>query len=138
MRFHRLYHSNQHTNNEYIQIISKFKKLIFSDYELNDILFECYETNMFFGIKYIKNQFNYPIINIPESITHLRMGFNFNQLLKVLFNIGFIESNKDTNEPWKCHAYHDIDLISENDRLIYACRNNPFHLTYRISKFNYK
>ncbi len=28
----------------------------------------------------------------------------------MLMNIGFIESNKDSNEKWQCHSYHDVDL----------------------------
>jgi hypothetical protein len=36
----------------------------------------------------------------------------------MLLNVGFIESNKDNHIKWKCHAYHDVDMISENDRTL--------------------
>lgn len=66
------------------------------------------------------------------------LSYTVISLRGVLFNIGFIESNIDANDKWQCHAYHDVDLISENDKLIYQCYNNPFHLSYRISKYDYK
>jgi hypothetical protein len=56
----------------------------------------------------------------------------------LLMNIGFIESNKDGENKWKCHSYHDVDLISEDDRTLYGCPESPIHLSHRISKFKYK
>lgn len=56
----------------------------------------------------------------------------------LLMNIGYIESNKDSNDTWQCHSYHDVDLLSEDDRTLYTCPNSPVHLSHRISKFNYK
>ncbi len=31
----------------------------------------------------------------------------------ILMNIGFLESNKDSNNLWRCHSFHDIDLLSD-------------------------
>ena len=56
----------------------------------------------------------------------------------LLFNIGFLEANKDSNDSWQCYALHDVDLISEDDRTLYICPDNPSHLSYRISKYAYK
>ena len=56
----------------------------------------------------------------------------------LLLNIGFIESNKDSNDTWQCHAYHDVDLISEDDRTLYYCTESPIHMSYRINKHKYK
>jgi beta-1,4-galactosyltransferase 1 len=56
----------------------------------------------------------------------------------LLLNIGFIESNKDYDNKWKCHAYHDVDMISEDDRTLYSCPESPIHMAHRISKYDYK
>jgi hypothetical protein len=63
---------------------------------------------------------------------HPKLKFNRG----VLFNIGFIESNKDGD--WQCHAYHDVDLISEDDRTLYTCYSNPIHIAHRINKNSYE
>jgi hypothetical protein len=68
-------------------------------------------------------------------VIELVQNLPFNRGL--IFNVGFIESNKDSNDTWDCHSYHDVDLISEDDRTLYHCPNNPTHLASRISKFNY-
>jgi hypothetical protein len=56
----------------------------------------------------------------------------------ILLNAGFIESNKDNDNKWKCHAFHDVDMISEDDRTLYYCPENPTHMSHRISKYNYE
>ena len=56
----------------------------------------------------------------------------------MLMNIGFIESNKDSNDLWQCHVYHDVDLISEDDRTLYTCSESPLHLSERIDIYNYR
>lgn len=74
----------------------------------------------------------------------------------ILLNIGFLESNKESNHLWRCHSFHDIDLLSkclkvlmnkifkkkkfvgENDLTSYSCPKNPTHLSHRINKFNYR
>ncbi len=65
---------------------------------------------------------------------HAKLKFNRG----LLFNIGFIESNKDAHDKWQCHSYHDVDLISEDDRTLYACYRNPIHISHRINKNTYR
>lgn len=56
----------------------------------------------------------------------------------LLFNAGFIESNKDSGGKWHCHVYHDVDLLPEDDRTLYGCPKFPTHLAHRISSHGYK
>ncbi len=55
----------------------------------------------------------------------------------LLFNVGYIESNRDAKNAWQCHAFHDVDLISEDDRTPFECPDMPYHLAHFISKHNY-
>ena len=66
-----------------IKLLSNYKKLVFSDYELSDNLFEKYEpdNSIFKGSK-----FNQEVNNLPNSLTHLTFGQNFNQEVNVLPN----------------------------------------------------
>jgi hypothetical protein len=80
---------------------------------------------------FIRQELSYSIYLI-EPINNI----TFNRGL--LFNIGFIESNK-LNNNWKCYALHDIDLLSENDRLLYHCpQSHPTHLSYLMNKHKYR
>jgi len=80
---------------------------------------------------FAKQELSYGIYLIePVKTTTFNRG--------LLFNIGFLEANKDFNNKWQCYALHDVDLISENDKTLYACPENPTHLSYLISSFNYK
>ena len=71
---------NEKLSNEYIKIISKFDKVIFSNYKLNDKLFEAYKNNKFNSFKYIGNEFNSPVDNLSSSLTHLTFGQYFTPL----------------------------------------------------------
>jgi hypothetical protein len=51
----------------------------------------------------------------------------------MLLNVSLRESNKDNENKWKCHTYHDVDMISEDDRTLYYCPENPTHMSNRIS-----
>ncbi len=62
-----------------IELISGYSKLIFSNYELNEQLFEHYLNNNFNNLKYIGSKFNQDVSNLPQSITHLTFGYDFNQ-----------------------------------------------------------
>ncbi len=56
-----------------ISLISTYTKLIFSEYELNEQLFEHYSDNNFKGLKWIRSKFNQNVSNLhPFSYT-----FNF-------------------------------------------------------------
>lgn len=52
-----------------------------------------------------------------------------------MFNIGYLEAKKDY--PYDCIVFHDVDLIMENDRNLYKCRNRPMQLSSLISGQNY-
>lgn len=56
----------------------------------------------------------------------------------LLMNAGFIEALKDTNQLWDCFFFHDIDMLPEDERLIYTCdREMPIHYAVAVSKFGY-
>ena len=71
--------SNKYNNALDIYLISKYKKLIFSDYELNDNLFERYEDSKLKDLSSLKSKFNQSVSNLPLNLTHLTFGVNFNQ-----------------------------------------------------------
>ncbi len=77
-----------------------------------------------------KQQLSYGIY-IIEPINNI----TFNRGL--LMNIGFLESNKDSKGSWQCHAYHDVDMLCEDDRNLYNCPDFPKHLTSAINSDNY-
>ncbi|VDK42890.1 unnamed protein product [Dibothriocephalus latus] len=52
-----------------------------------------------------------------------------------LFNIGFREATKLAN--YTCFIFHDIDLLPEDDRMIYGCEDQPLHMTAHIDRHNY-
>jgi hypothetical protein len=54
-----------------------------------------------------------------------------------LFNAGFLESNRNADDKWHCHIYHDVDLLAEDDRTVLWCPPYPTHLAHFISKRNY-
>ncbi|GMT12194.1 hypothetical protein PFISCL1PPCAC_3491, partial [Pristionchus fissidentatus] len=53
-----------------------------------------------------------------------------------LMNVGYVEATKDYN--WDCIIFHDVDLIPEDDRNLYACLANPRHMSVAVDKFNYR
>uniref|UniRef100_A0A0X3NS45 Beta-1,4-galactosyltransferase n=1 Tax=Schistocephalus solidus TaxID=70667 RepID=A0A0X3NS45_SCHSO len=53
-----------------------------------------------------------------------------------LFNIGFLEASRRAN--YSCFMFHDVDLLPEDDRHLYACEDQPLHMSATINKFNYK
>ncbi len=61
------------------KLLNDYKKIIFSNFDLNDNLFEKYENNNFEDLEYICSNFNQPVNNLPPFITHLTFGQNFNQ-----------------------------------------------------------
>lgn len=60
-----------------IDLLSKFNKLIFSNYKLNNKLFEvygnlkCFDDIFCRNLKHYINKFNKSVNNLPSSITHL-------------------------------------------------------------------
>ncbi|CAH1271336.1 B4GALT1 [Branchiostoma lanceolatum] len=53
----------------------------------------------------------------------------------LLFNIAFNAALDD--DDYDCFIFHDVDLIPEDDRNLYTCRESPRHLSVAINKFNY-
>ncbi|XP_066293590.1 beta-1,4-galactosyltransferase 2-like [Branchiostoma lanceolatum] len=53
----------------------------------------------------------------------------------LLFNIAFNAALDD--DDYDCFIFHDVDLIPEDDRNLYTCRDSPRHLSVAIDKFNY-
>lgn len=41
-------------------------------------------------------------------------------------------------DSYDCFVFHDVDLLPENDRLLYTCDKTPKHLSVAIDKYNYK
>ena len=91
--------------NDYIDIISKYNKLIFSNY--SDIAI-CIKTNnqyIFKFKKYLESKFNQEVNNLPLNITHLTFGYCFNQeVINLPPNIthltfGYIFNQKVNNLP---------------------------------------
>ncbi|XP_039251674.2 beta-1,4-galactosyltransferase 2-like [Styela clava] len=52
-----------------------------------------------------------------------------------LMNVGFLEALK--LYPFTCFAFHDVDLVLEDDRSLYWCSDRPRHLSAGVDKFNY-
>ncbi|XP_022346040.2 beta-1,4-N-acetylgalactosaminyltransferase bre-4-like [Crassostrea virginica] len=53
-----------------------------------------------------------------------------------LFNIGYMEAKKENN--YTCFVCHDVDLIPENDQILYGCVRSPMHLSRAVDKFDYR
>jgi hypothetical protein len=68
------------------ELLSNYKKIIFSDFELNYSLFEAYENN---NLHYLGSKFNQTLddsLNNLTSLTHLTFGNYFNQTLNDSLN----------------------------------------------------
>ena len=81
------------------ELLTNYKQLIFSYYELNNDLFDIYEKfytynyyerykntmfDEFYKFKYLRSKFNHPVDSLPTSITHLTFGSGFNQSVDAL------------------------------------------------------
>lgn len=71
-------------------------------------------------------------------------NLTFNRAL--LLNIGFIESQRDMSTKsssmqqsyWNCFVFHDVDMIPEDERIVYGCnKESPMHYAVAVSKFGY-
>jgi len=88
------------------KLLFKYKKIIFSDYELTEDLFDVYENNKFNELNYICSKFNHFLSNSLDnlsSLTHLTFGCCFNQpldnSLKNLKSLTHLTFNEDFNQP---------------------------------------
>ena len=78
-----------------INLLSQYNKIIFSNYELNEKLFEKYD-GCYLDYRYIESNFNQKL-ELPENLTHLTFGLNFNQKVefpKNLINLTWICNKK--------------------------------------------
>ena len=62
-----------------INLISQYKKIIFSNYQLTDGICEAYENNIFNNFKLISSNFNQEVNWVTPLLTHLTFGTHFNQ-----------------------------------------------------------
>jgi len=79
-----------------------------------------------------RQQLRYQIVVVEQDDRNI---FNKDQLMNTAFK--YIVNN--TN--FRCVVFHDVDLFSENDRLIYKCTESDdtvTHLAHRIDKYEYK
>ena len=60
------------------ELLTKYKRIIFTNYILDHKLFDAYINNKFKGLKVDVSKFNHPVNELPHSITHLTFGFSFN------------------------------------------------------------
>uniref|UniRef100_F6YLK0 Uncharacterized protein n=1 Tax=Ciona intestinalis TaxID=7719 RepID=F6YLK0_CIOIN len=52
-----------------------------------------------------------------------------------LSNVGFKYASNLSN--FDCYIIHDVDMIAEDDRIMYTCNRQVVHYTFLLSKFNY-
>ena len=69
-----------------LNLLSHYKKVIFSNYELAEYLFDKYEFNDTKNLPYFYCKFNQQVDNLPNTLTHLTFGTNFNQQVDNLPN----------------------------------------------------
>ena len=41
------------------------------------------------------------------------------------------------SKDFNCLVFHDVDLLPEDDRILYTCSDQPRHLSVAIDKFKY-
>ena len=67
-----------------------------------------------------KQQLDYRVYIVNQTDTN-----TFNRAM--LMNVGFQEAMQDRN--WTCVIFHDVDLLSEDDRNLYTCPDQPRYLS---------
>lgn len=72
---------------------------------------------------------DYTIYVVEQSAEH-----DFNRAK--LFNIGFVEALKERDDAC-CFVFHDVDLLPENGRNLYACGYRPRHMCAALDTFRY-
>uniref|UniRef100_H2ZR15 Beta-1,4-galactosyltransferase n=1 Tax=Ciona savignyi TaxID=51511 RepID=H2ZR15_CIOSA len=66
----------------------------------------------------------------------IQQAYNLEFNKAKLMNIGYLEATKD--DSYDCIVFHDVDLLLEDDRLLYHCTNTPKHLSVAIDKYGYR
>ena len=46
-----------------------------------------------------------------------------------LLNVGYVHAIK---EGFDCFAFHDVDLLPNNDRCSYSCGGKPYHQSFAV------
>ncbi|KAH6920132.1 hypothetical protein HPB50_028879 [Hyalomma asiaticum] len=57
-------------------------------------------------------------------------------IIEQLLNVGYEVSK--TMHDYNCFIFHDVDLIPENDQSVYACQENPYHISRCLDIYEYK
>jgi beta-1,4-galactosyltransferase 1 len=78
-----------------------------------------------------RQQLDYKIF-VVEPNTPLNIRFNKGRVM----NAAFLEALKVDNDI-NCFIFHDVDLVPEDDRILYSCPSYPRHLSVAIDKFDY-
>ena len=76
-----------------------------------------------------RQQIEYRLVVVEQS-----QGRDFNR--GKLFNVGFVEMEK--RFPADCYIFHDVDLIPLNLNNIYACSQQPRHMSSAVDVFNFQ
>ena len=79
------------------------------------------------------------MINYGVYLVEPDFNLKFNRGL--LMNIGYNEAIKDEENlkfKWNCFIFHDVDLIPEDQRVIYMCDELPIHFSVSVSSLNYQ
>ena len=71
-------------------------------------------------------------IYVVEPDNDISIPFNKGSL----YNSGFLTAMSDDPEI-NCIILHDVDLLPENDTIMYTCNKYPKHLSVAIDKFDY-
>jgi hypothetical protein len=72
-------------------------------------------------------------IFVVEPTTPLSVRFNKGRVM----NAAFLEALKEDSQI-NCFIFHDVDLVPEDDRILYSCPPAPRHLSAAIDKFSYR
>lgn len=107
--------------------ISRHKVAIVLPYRNRDIHLRTFLKNIHPFLE--RQQLDYGIYVVEQA-----EGSKFNRAL--LMNIGYAEAIKIYD--YQCFAFHDVDLIPQDDRNIYNCPSQPRHLTAAIDKYGYR
>ena len=80
---------------------------------------------------YLINQNTYYTVYLSEP-ANILLPFNKG----VLMNSAYLEAQKDDN--FDCYIFHDVDMIPENDKIVYNCSSEaPKLIATAISNFGY-
>ena len=93
-----------------INLLSQYNKIIFSDYELSEELFEKYE-NFYLNLPYINYHFFQKVkglryfgckfdqeVELPKNLIHLTFGYHFNQKVELPENLTHLTFGDNFNQ----------------------------------------